>query len=897
MMRRFRTLAAALCAGLVTMAIATPNSHAATSTPPPWFVQLQGEGAWSVWQQTVPWQNELATAASPIDFNYVRRGSFLGREDLIDGNVDYAISGVGFSSDELAKLKHGAADLISAPIQVASLATIVEPQYYYKGPGARYITQMQICDPDADPSTWPPGITRPDQCLVDSEYTGPVRLPTRNLAAMYTRYQTPGEQPPFLSSWNSPDILKAFGFDPATTTFAVAGLGQGPAVSGRSDPDETNYMLNLFIKSTNPDIWASIGGGNPTERLTKIVGVTRDGAEEQVGQLAHDGCGVTGSGCSDVFADSGAIAAAPASAILGFRSTYPGLRVDLAQLQNANGDWVAPTPDSINKAVDAGGDQPLWALDHKIPGAYPLVWVDRLYAPAHGLSVAKTEGLAMLIRYLATTGQEKNQAVGEGRLSQPLVSQALAAANQLVASNCVGSDRKIVTNDTVGPLAPASATAMRSLTNIQHCVAVPKPATTTTSPASSNFGGSSSGGFNGASGDFANGSNSSSDGGTSSPSAANGGSNTSSGTNSSDSGGTGATSPNAKTISQLLTATNLPIPAPTGESGADRLGRVPARCGAVPVVAQAGATPVDARERMTALDTPNVARPSVSGPSTDASSRSPEKRSSVASRRVIRTGLLALVVLGAFYGLFALFEGPFAQWWNHTRQHQLAAQLQSATKHTGKGRAIAVFQVPSLGINQIVAEGDTPEQLRSGPAHRMDTPLPGAIGNSVITGHRSGWGGPLDDLAKVAVGDPIVVQTLDNNGIPVNGVYKVVSTRTVGSNDLSPFGGSTDHRVTIVTGTGGQYSDRRLVVTAVSGTVGKVLPPKPGTVATTSAGNVWWGRDMLLVVLGLGSALLLGLVLRKRYHPAAVLAVVAPLAAIGLLGIFLNIDSGLPPFR
>ena len=44
--------------------------------------------------------------------------------------------------------------------------------------------------------------------------------------------------------------------------------------------------------------------------------------------------------------------------------------------------------------------------------AYPLVWVDHLYAPAHGLSIDKTEGLAMTIRYLATTGQEKEQRLG-----------------------------------------------------------------------------------------------------------------------------------------------------------------------------------------------------------------------------------------------------------------------------------------------------------------------------------------------------------------------------------------------------------------------------------------------------------------------------------------------------
>jgi hypothetical protein len=54
---------------------------------------------------------------------------------------------------------------------------------------------------------------------------------------------------------------------------------------------------------------------------------------------------------------------------------------------------------------------------------------------------------------------------------------------------------------------------------------------------------------------------------------------------------------------------------------------------------------------------------------------------------------------------------------------------------------------------------------------------------------------------------------------------------------------------------------------------------------------------VLLAVFGLVAALLLGVALRRRYHPAAVLAAVLPLAVMGTLGLLLAIDTTLPALR
>ena len=105
--RALRTLSAAVIAGAITMAVAAPSSGAAAATPRQ-FVSLQGEGSWSVTSALVPWQNDLASAGSFVNLNYVKHGSFLGRQDLISKNVDFAISGVPFTADELADVDGGA---------------------------------------------------------------------------------------------------------------------------------------------------------------------------------------------------------------------------------------------------------------------------------------------------------------------------------------------------------------------------------------------------------------------------------------------------------------------------------------------------------------------------------------------------------------------------------------------------------------------------------------------------------------------------------------------------------------------------------------------------------------------------------------------------------------------
>ena len=64
--------------------------------------------------------------------------------------------------------------------------------------------------------------------------------------------------------------------------------------------------------------------------------------------------------------------------------------------------------------------------------------------------------------------------------------------------------------------------------------------------------------------------------------------------------------------------------------------------------------------------------------------------------------------------------------------------------------------------------------------------------------------------------------------------------RTVTAADRTPFVRATDRRLTIVTGAGGRFSDRRLVVSAVSGTHRAVRPANASVPVSTSAGSLVW---------------------------------------------------------
>jgi LPXTG-site transpeptidase (sortase) family protein len=85
--------------------------------------------------------------------------------------------------------------------------------------------------------------------------------------------------------------------------------------------------------------------------------------------------------------------------------------------------------------------------------------------------------------------------------------------------------------------------------------------------------------------------------------------------------------------------------------------------------------------------------------------------------------------------------------------------LDDANKVLAAGAPVALLEIRSLGLHEVVVEGTSSGTLMSGPGHRRDTPLPGQVGTSVITGRRATYGGPFGSINQLRAGDQITATT------------------------------------------------------------------------------------------------------------------------------------------
>jgi sortase A len=96
------------------------------------------------------------------------------------------------------------------------------------------------------------------------------------------------------------------------------------------------------------------------------------------------------------------------------------------------------------------------------------------------------------------------------------------------------------------------------------------------------------------------------------------------------------------------------------------------------------------------------------------------------------------------------------------------------------GDAVGRLDIPAIGVREYVVEGTDTGNLRKGPGHYPDTPLPGERGTSAIAGHRTTYGAPFRNIDDLKRGQEIAVE------LPYGRyVYRVERTRIVDDSDLS----------------------------------------------------------------------------------------------------------------
>ena len=96
------------------------------------------------------------------------------------------------------------------------------------------------------------------------------------------------------------------------------------------------------------------------------------------------------------------------------------------------------------------------------------------------------------------------------------------------------------------------------------------------------------------------------------------------------------------------------------------------------------------------------------------------------------------------------------------------------------GDAIGRITMPTLDRDYFVIEGTNTGDLRKGPGHYADTPLPGQPGTVAIAGHRTTYGAPFRTIDQLDRGDPIRIE------MPYGRfTYRVEKTRIVEPTEVS----------------------------------------------------------------------------------------------------------------
>jgi sortase A len=147
------------------------------------------------------------------------------------------------------------------------------------------------------------------------------------------------------------------------------------------------------------------------------------------------------------------------------------------------------------------------------------------------------------------------------------------------------------------------------------------------------------------------------------------------------------------------------------------------------------------------------------------------------------------------------------------------------------GDAVAKLEIPRMGVSEIVVSGVGVDDLKKGPGHYPETPLPGEPGNAAIAGHRTTYGAPFFDIDKLKPGDDIVATTYAGRF-----VYKVTGSQIVSPSDVSVLENTPDDRITLTSCDPKYSATNRIVVTGVfdassSSPLVDATAPPPTTVA------------------------------------------------------------------
>jgi sortase A len=183
-------------------------------------------------------------------------------------------------------------------------------------------------------------------------------------------------------------------------------------------------------------------------------------------------------------------------------------------------------------------------------------------------------------------------------------------------------------------------------------------------------------------------------------------------------------------------------------------------------------------------------------------------------RRALRALSSVMIVAGAILladaGLTLLWQEPVSAVYAHLQQGRLSDRLEELERaplepaeqrvleripdpsrrlafrarafgrRLDAGDPMGRIVMPSIGVSDVFVEGTGAGDLRTGPGHYPETPLPGERGTVAIAGHRTTYGAPFRRIDELGRGDRIELR------MPYGRfVYRVERTRIVPPTETS----------------------------------------------------------------------------------------------------------------
>ncbi len=205
------------------------------------------------------------------------------------------------------------------------------------------------------------------------------------------------------------------------------------------------------------------------------------------------------------------------------------------------------------------------------------------------------------------------------------------------------------------------------------------------------------------------------------------------------------------------------------------------------------------------------------------------------------------------------------------------------------GDPVGIVRIPSLGMSQVIVEGQDSAMTQNGPGHVLGTSLPGQPGNAAIVGRRTTFGAPFRNLNRLRKGNRIAVTTVEGTA-----VY-VVDRVGYAHGDL--FKPLARNQLTLVTSGPRLVATSDLVATAtLQGRPFAPTPQNARTYASPRAGStVHWAQAVVWIVAMLIAIGGMMLALRRKLLPSIVLWMFAvPVLSALFILILRSVDTFLP---